>query len=136
MRRIICALSLTSGLIAAAPAMAQSQMAQGQTAPTSVAQAATATPADPAAFTDDHVLTERDLGAIAGREDRGTQIAAADQRNTVANNSVTGNSVTGSVTIDGQAFSNLSGLAVISANSGNNVAINSAMNVVINLGPQ
>ncbi|GGB39371.1 hypothetical protein GCM10011380_31080 [Sphingomonas metalli] len=80
-------------------------------------------------------LTETDLGAIAGREDHGTQIAQADQRNTVQNNSVTGNSTTGTVTIDGQAFQNLSGLAVISANSGNNVAINSAMNVVINLAP-
>ena len=82
------------------------------------------------------MLADTDLRTVTGREDRGTQIAAADQRNTVSNNSVTGNSVTGSVTIDGQAFSNLSGLAVISANSGNNVAINSAMNVVITLGPQ
>lgn len=90
---------------------------------------------DAAPFAAAAALAETDLGDIAGREDRGTQVAAADQRNTVSNNSVTGNSVTGSVTIDGQAFSNLSGLAVISANSGNNVAINSAMNVVINLAP-
>lgn len=124
MRRTIHALSLIGGLAVAAPAMAQEQ--------TSAAPAAPATNA----FSGDAALAETDLGAIAGREDRGTQIAAADQRNTVSNNAVTGNSVTGSVTIDGQAFSNLSGLAVINANSGNNVAINSAMNVVINLGPQ
>lgn len=114
MRRIIRAAELAIGLTAT-PVLAQAQ---------------------DAAFTQGSALSETDLGAIAGREDRGTMIAQADQRNTVQNNSVTGNSVTGAVTIDGQAFSNLSGLAVISANSGNNVAINSAMNVVINLAPQ
>jgi len=103
--------------------------------PISAQQRGAADPA-PAAFTTDAALAETDLRAIAGREDRGTQIAAADQRNIVSNNAVTGNSVTGAVTVDGQAFSNLSGLAVINANSGNNVAINAAMNVVINLGPQ
>lgn len=127
MRSIICVLSLTGGLATAIPALAQEVLAQEQ---------ATSADAGAPAFADGAVLADTDLGAVAGREDRGTQIAAADQRNTVSNNSVTGNSVTGSVTIDGQAFSNLSGLAVISANSGNNVAINSAMNVVINLGPQ
>lgn len=79
-------------------------------------------------------LGEADLGSIAGRTDVGTQVAAADQRNVVSNNSVTGNSVTGDVRIDGSAFQNLQGLTVISANSGNNVAINSAMNVIIHLG--
>lgn len=79
-------------------------------------------------------LGEDDLGRIAGREDTGTQVASATQRNTVANNSVVGNSVTGNIVIDGNAFSNLQGMAVINANSGNNVAINSAMNVNINLG--
>lgn len=79
-------------------------------------------------------LDEADLGRIAGREDRGAVIASATQRNTVANNSVTGNSVTGNIAIDGNAFQNLQGLAVINANSGNNVAINSAMNVTINMG--
>jgi hypothetical protein len=78
-------------------------------------------------------VTDGDLGKAAGREDTGAMIASATQRNTVANNSVTGNSVTGNVEIDGNAFQNLQGLAVISANSGNNVAINSAMNVTINL---
>jgi len=132
MRRIICALSLIGGLATAAPALAQDHATP---ADTDTATAAATIGAD-AAFGNGAVLADTDLSTVTGREDRGTQIAAADQRNTVSNNSVTGNSVTGSVTIDGQAFSNLSGLAVISANSGNNVAINSAMNVVINLGPQ
>jgi phosphodiesterase/alkaline phosphatase D-like protein len=80
-------------------------------------------------------VTDGDLGAATGREDIARQVATANQRNTVSGNSVVGNSVTGGVAIDGNAFQNLSGLSVISANSGNNVAINSAMNVVVNLAP-
>ena len=89
---------------------------------------------DEAAFETAATLGDADLGSVAGRADVGTQIAAADQRNTVSNNSVTGTSTTGGVQIDGNAFQNLQGLAVINANSGNNVAINSAMNVTIHLG--
>lgn len=94
------------------------------------AQTATA----PATDTFATAVTEADLGEVTGRENTATLAAIATQRNTVSGNSVTGNSVTGSVQIDGNAFQNLQGLAVISANSGNNVAINSAMNVTINLG--
>ncbi|HWW65293.1 MAG TPA: hypothetical protein VNZ43_11075 [Sphingomonadaceae bacterium] len=74
------------------------------------------------------------LRGVAGRADVGS-MAFADQMNEVSNNSVSGNSVTGAVQIDGNAFQNLNGLAVINANSGNNVAINAAMNVTISLSP-
>lgn len=80
-------------------------------------------------------VSEDALGKVTGRENMGAQIAQANQRNTVSNNSVVGTSVTGNIVIDGNAFQNLQGLAVINANSGNNVAINSAMNVTINLQP-
>lgn len=86
-----------------------------------------------AAFDEATAIAEDDLGALTGQADTGTMIATATQRNTVSNNSVSGNSVTGAVQIDGNAFQNLQGLAVISANSGNNVAINSAMSVTINM---
>ena len=110
-------------------AWAQAAPAPSQMALTAVTQTGDG---DQAAFAATAV-TDGDLGKAAGREDTGAMIASATQRNTVANNSVTGNSVTGNVEIDGNAFQNLQGLAVISANSGNNVAINSAMNVTINL---
>lgn len=90
---------------------------------------------DVSAFDHAGIVDDQALGTIVGRENLGLQIASANQRNTVSNNSVTGNSVTGTVAIDGNAFQNLQGLAVINANSGNNVAINSAMNVTINLAP-
>lgn len=96
------------------------------------------TPTDPAqdAFAGTPAVADGALAQVAGREDGGTQIAIANQRNTVSGNSVVGRSVTGNVAIDGNAFQNLQGLAVISANSGNNVAITSAMNVTINLAPR
>jgi hypothetical protein len=114
----------------------QTANAQAQTSPAAASQASTvvaqAADGDQGAFAA-VAVNDGDLGKTTGREDTGTMIANATQRNTVANNSVTGNSVTGNVEIDGNAFQNLQGLAVISANSGNNVAINSAMNVTINL---
>ncbi|QKR99477.1 hypothetical protein F9288_07345 [Sphingomonas sp. CL5.1] len=80
-------------------------------------------------------MNDDTLKAVAGREDIG-QAAFANQTNNVSNNSVTGNSVTGAVRIGDNAFQNISGLAVINVNSGNNVAINSAMNVTISLAPR
>lgn len=115
----------------AACAIATATPAMAQQVP-AVPDQATATPD---AFADAAAVPTGDLERITGREDVGAQIAQADQRNTVSNNSVVGNSVTGNIAIDGNAFQNLQGLAVISANSGNNVAINSAMNVTINLRP-
>ncbi|MGN6376012.1 MAG: hypothetical protein ACTHMG_10700 [Sphingomonas sp.] len=114
------------GALHAAPAAAQN------TAAPQAVSAIAAADDDQGAFAA-AALSDHDLGRTAGREDTATMIANANQRNTVANNSVSGNSVTGDVQIDGNSFQNLQGLAVISANTGNNVAINSAMNVTINL---
>ena len=69
-----------------------------------------------------------DLDKATAREDI-AQHATADQAATVSNNSVNGQSTTGTVAIDGNAFQNLSGLAIVNANTGNNVAINAALNV-------
>lgn len=84
------------------------------------------------AFSDDTRMEDSALNRVAGREDVG-QANFASLTNEVKNNSVIGNSTTGNVQIDGNAFQNLSGLSVVSANSGNNVAINSALNVNISL---
>lgn len=122
----------TTGILALAIALIATP-AVAQTVETAAAEPS-AQAVEPNAFAGAASLAETDLGAIAGREDTGTLIASATQRNTVSNNSVVGQSTTGAVQIDGNAFQNLQGLAVISANSGNNVAINSAMNVTINFG--
>ncbi|MCW2351530.1 hypothetical protein [Sphingobium sp. B12D2B] len=74
------------------------------------------------------------LEQVTGRADL-NQIAQSEHVAAVSDSSVSGNSVTGAVAIDGNAFQNLSGLAIINANSGNNVAINASMNVNIALLP-
>ena len=77
---------------------------------------------------------ETTLGAVAGREDTQQQ-ASATQTAEVSRNSVGDHVSTGEARIDGQAFQNLSGLSILNVNTGNNVAINAAMNVTISLAP-
>jgi hypothetical protein len=54
----------------------------------------------------------------------------------VADNHIVGNVSTGDVTIDGNAFQSLNGLAIVNANTGNNVAINASLNVNVALSPR
>ena len=81
------------------------------------------------------LLDEQVLNTSTAREDI-AQVATAEQSARVSNNSVSGTSTTGSVRMDGNAFQNVSGLVIVNANSGNNVAINAAMNVNIVITPQ
>ena len=69
-----------------------------------------------------------------GREDT-RQYSQADLKAGVANNSVGDHAVTGAAEIDGNAFQNMSGLSILNVNTGNNVAINAAMNVNISISP-
>jgi hypothetical protein len=48
---------------------------------------------------------------------------------------VNGNSVTGTISFDDQALQNMSGLALVNANTGNNVSMNSSMMVNIAVAP-
>ena len=105
--------------------------ASGSAAPTAAAPSVPA--ADAAPF--GAPLATATLGETTAREDL-AQIVQNDQVAGVSNNQINGPSTTGSVTIDGNAFQNMSGLAVISANSGNNVAINAALNVNVNITPR
>ena len=86
-------------------------------------------PFDPVA-----AVSDTTLQSVAGRADLNQQ-SRSNNVATVANNRVSGTSTTGAVQIDGQAFNSLSGLAVINANTGNNVAINASMNVNIAINP-
>ncbi len=79
-------------------------------------------------------LDEDALGAIAGREDV-AQVATAVQTAGVSRNSVGDNVTTGDARIADNAFQNMSGLSILNVNTGNNVAINAAMNVTISISP-
>lgn len=79
-------------------------------------------------------LGEDALGAIAGREDV-AQVATAVQTAGVSRNSVGDHVATGDARIADNAFQNMSGLSILNVNTGNNVAINAAMNVTISISP-
>jgi hypothetical protein len=95
--------------------------------------AQTAPIAAPSPFATGAVADEA-LGGIAGREDT-NQNAVANLNAGVSRNSVGDNSTTGDARIADNAFQNLSGLSILNVNTGNNVAINAAMNVNISIAP-
>ncbi|WP_052208946.1 hypothetical protein [Croceibacterium mercuriale] len=77
-------------------------------------------------------LADSSLGQVAGREDVG-QVSRAEQVAGVSRNTVGDNVTTGEARIDGNAFQNMSGLSILSVNTGNNVAMNAAMNVNVSI---
>lgn len=92
------------------------------------------TPASAQVFQAAAPVDDDTLGTVAGREDVNQQTVTRNV-NEVTNNRIGDNSVTGAIGVDGNAFQNMSGLSILSVNSGNNVAINSAMNVNIAITP-
>jgi hypothetical protein len=81
---------------------------------------------------DSPAVPETTLQAVAGREDL-DQVSQANLTAGVSRNSVGDNSTTGTAQIDGNAFQNMSGLSILNVNTGNNVAINAAMNVNVSI---
>lgn len=86
-------------------------------------------------FADVKPVEETKLAKIAGREDL-TQLTNSDQVNSVEANSVGDNSHTGTVSFSDNAFNNMTGITIVNANTGNNVAINAAVQVNIALPAQ
>ena len=91
-----------------------------------------AVPAPP--FEDASSLDDQSLGKATAREDL-NQLAVNTQTASVSSNSVSGVTNTGTATFADQAFQNVSGLTVINANTGNNVAINGAITVNLTISP-
>jgi hypothetical protein len=88
-----------------------------------LAQAAPAAPFGGAAPVDNALL-----GAVTGQSDL-SQVIRAQNTSTVSGNSVNGHSETGTISFNPNSFQNLNGLSLLSANTGNNVSINSSLNV-------
>lgn len=89
---------------------------------------AKAEPASP--FAGNKVADDAALNGATAREDL-SLVARSEQANTVSRNSVNGVTTTGEISIADNAFQNASGLTVINANTGNNVAMNASLNVNI-----
>lgn len=79
-------------------------------------------------------LSEGQLSGITGQANLAQDIRVNNTAE-VSHNSVVGTSVTGTISFDSQSFQNLNGLSVLSANTGNNVAINSSLNVNVGIQP-
>ena len=75
-----------------------------------------------------------DLAKVTGRADTAMAIRAQNTSN-VSHNSVIGQSQTGTISFDQSAFQNLAGLSLLSANTGNNVSINSSLNLNVSVQP-
>ena len=130
MTKVLSACAITLALCAV-PAAAEEVEKAAETAE-STAQTVPSETEAPAVFADAKVVEERQLAAIAGREDV-NQFTNADQNNAVKGNNVGDNSVTGQINISDQAFSNTNGFVVLNANTGNNVAINASIQVNVAL---
>ncbi|MFA7439822.1 MAG: hypothetical protein WCZ66_02520 [Sphingomonadaceae bacterium] len=94
-----------------------------------VAAPVVAGPFDASSIVDESVLAQTTGRANLLQITEGIQAAA------VSESSVSGNSVTGNVRILDNAFQNMSGLAIISSNTGNNVAMNASIQVNVALSP-
>lgn len=103
------------------------------------AQSPAAPPAAPSPvqsmpFSSDRIASDSVLDRATAREDL-SLAAQSQQAATVSRNSVSGTVNNGAVSIAGSAFQNASGLTLINANSGNNVAMNGSINVNIVITP-
>lgn len=85
-------------------------------------------PTAPPPFGSSAAINNSDLSTVTGQSDL-AQVVSAQNTSNVSGNTVSGNSQTGAIQFDGGSFQNLNGLSLLSANTGNNVSINSSLNV-------
>ena len=104
--------------------------AKGETQPAVETQSATAE----VPFSSSMAAGDDVLDKATAREDL-SLVARSQQSSNVSNNSINGASTTGDIRISDNAFQNASGLTIINANSGNNVAMNGSINVNIVMTP-
>lgn len=119
--RILCSLLLAGAAIQPACATAQ-ELSAPAPAVVAVDQVASSP------FGEAKPVANADLHAITGQGDL-AQIVNAQNKGVVSGNTITGASQTGTIHFDSSSFQNLNGLSLLSANTGNNVSINSSLNV-------
>jgi hypothetical protein len=116
MRRLYGGPLLATLMLAAMPVSAQTTAEAGGPAAEAGLPFATA------------AIAPTELATVTGRADTAQQIRAQNT-STVSNNTVSGQSQTGTISFDPNAFQGVAGLSLVSANTGNNVSINSSLNV-------
>ena len=88
-------------------------------------------PSDPVPIADSLLAETRGMADIRVVE----QTTTVTNSGTVEGNTINGNFTTGTVNLSNGALDNFNGLALFSINTGNNVAINSAMTVNVSIQP-
>lgn len=131
---ILLAGIIAPGLLHAAPAFASDEsslLTNASIARPDAVALKEPLPQPPAPFTGATVVDEAKLADVTGMADVKVieQLANARNTSTISGNIINGDPTTGTISIDGGSFSGFNGLALVSANTGNNVSINSAMNV-------
>lgn len=88
-------------------------------------------------FSSATVADETALAQVTGMADVKALEQAISVRNTstISGNIINGDPTTGTISIDGASFGGFNGLALVNANTGNNVSINAAMNVNVAIQP-
>lgn len=128
MTRICLALAGLGLAAFAFPAVAAAE----QPAPFAIAPSDGPAPFQAAPVVSDDVLSGAHAKADLSLID---QIAAVHNSSTVADNTINGDFATGVVSIASDAFAGTTGLTLFNINTGNNVAINSSMNVNVAIQP-
>lgn len=122
-RKVIVGLLLAGAVLSPVCAIAQ----ELASAPSPASSAVAASP-----FGRVKPVNNADLNAVTGRSDL-AQVVNAQNKGVVSGNTISGPSQTGTIHFDGGSFENLNGLSLLSANTGNNVAINSSLNVNVSI---
>jgi hypothetical protein len=118
---ILCGMMLLAGA-------ANPLTAEAQTISVVVTADTKTSPVAASPFGASAAIDNGDLSTVTGQSDL-AQVVTAQNTSTVSGNTVSGNSQTGTIRFDGGSFQNLNGLSLLSANTGNNVSINSSLNV-------
>lgn len=130
MKRPMCRLAI-GGLLS----VAFSASAAAQDAPAAAAAAPEGAAEAESPFSRDRATGDDLLGRATAREDLSV-ISETTQTSSVTNGTVTG-TTNGDINFSDNAFQNATGLTVINANSGNNVAMNASITVnVVMTAPQ
>ncbi len=119
---------LITSLLQATPVMAADRFTPARS-PQELSHGPTIEPSPP--FASVAIADDAQLSVVTGMADIKAiqQTANVANTSTVTGNIINGDPVTGTISIDGGSFSGFNGLALVSANTGNNVSINAAMNV-------
>lgn len=128
-------LTAMAGLAVAIPSQSSAQLSledstdQAATVPTIIAPSSVQDAAPPDRLFGEQPLNEEELSQVTGLQESGAMLALSRNHAVVSDNEVGDNTTTGDVSVSDNAFGNVSGFSMVNMNTGNNSAINAAVNI-------